>query len=82
MIILASDRSSTRTNPRRLAIPLVILSASQLMPWRLTRVLNTVGVLAETLERDRIQLPFRAVYRASHLGLKDDLVMVYIPESN
>ena len=76
------DQSSTRTNPRRLAILLMILSAPQLVHRRMTRVLNTVGVLAGTLERDRIQLPFRAAYRASHLGLKDDLVMVYIPESN
>jgi hypothetical protein len=30
-----------------------------------------------SLERDRTQPPYRVVYRASRLGLKDELVMVY-----
>ena len=33
-------------------------------------------------ERDRIQPPYRAVYRASYSGPKDNLVMVYLLEIN
>lgn len=55
----------------------MIRSYSQLVHWQTARVLMYGLGVELSLERDRTQAPYRAVYRASYFGLKDNIVMVY-----
>jgi hypothetical protein len=65
-------------SPRCLALPQMILSASQSVHWRTARIQCMCRLNVElSPELDRTQRPYQAVYRAPYSGPKENLVMVY-----